>query len=202
MKIAPASPDGTPALPGSRRGKEHPTLAELKLEVIASGGNVDLFDSTVRALGLDRLPGSLAPDQVGAIASAMATGATALAGFNALPELLLSAGSNRAQTALFRECARAAGLDAAQLSEAERAAIDERFEAGLAEAARRNGAVGLSLAQNFISQHLGIIEFDSVPGSTCFSVILPIRESQTLNAPSAGSSYLPYSTHSSYPPTH
>jgi two-component system nitrogen regulation sensor histidine kinase GlnL len=41
--------------------------------------------------------------------------------------------------------------------------------------------LGLSLAQNFVSQHHGIIEFESVPGNTCFSVLLPVRESQTLN---------------------
>ena len=41
--------------------------------------------------------------------------------------------------------------------------------------------LGLSLAQNFVSQHHGIIEFESVAGRTCFSVLLPVRESQTLN---------------------
>ena len=41
--------------------------------------------------------------------------------------------------------------------------------------------LGLSLAQNFISQHHGIIEFESMPGNTCFTVILPVRESQTLH---------------------
>lgn len=40
--------------------------------------------------------------------------------------------------------------------------------------------LGLSLAQNFVSQHQGIIEFESVPGHTCFSVLLPVHESQTL----------------------
>jgi two-component system nitrogen regulation sensor histidine kinase GlnL len=36
--------------------------------------------------------------------------------------------------------------------------------------------LGLSLAQNFINQHHGIIEFDSVPGNTCFTVLLPVRD--------------------------
>ncbi len=45
--------------------------------------------------------------------------------------------------------------------------------------------LGLSLAQNFVSQHLGIIEFDSVPGRTCFTVVLPVRESQHLPPPSS-----------------
>lgn len=34
--------------------------------------------------------------------------------------------------------------------------------------------LGLTLAQDFISQHHGNIEFDSEPGRTCFSVILPL----------------------------
>ncbi len=41
--------------------------------------------------------------------------------------------------------------------------------------------LGLSLAQNLIGQHHGIIEFESAVGNTCFSVLLPVRESQTLN---------------------
>ncbi len=39
--------------------------------------------------------------------------------------------------------------------------------------------VGLSLAQNFINQHHGIIEFESRPGDTRFSVLLPVREALT-----------------------
>jgi len=34
--------------------------------------------------------------------------------------------------------------------------------------------LGLTLAQDFISQHHGSIEFDSEPGRTCFSVVLPL----------------------------
>ena len=38
--------------------------------------------------------------------------------------------------------------------------------------------LGLTLAQDFVSQHQGSIEFDSEPGRTCFSVLLPL-ESQS-----------------------
>ncbi|MGB8337377.1 MAG: nitrogen regulation protein NR(II) [Burkholderiales bacterium] len=40
----------------------------------------------------------------------------------------------------------------------------------------RNGGsgLGLSLAQTFINQHHGMIEFDSMPGRTCFSLLLPV----------------------------
>jgi two-component system nitrogen regulation sensor histidine kinase GlnL len=34
--------------------------------------------------------------------------------------------------------------------------------------------VGLTIAQTFVSQHHGTIELDSVPGKTCFSILLPI----------------------------
>lgn len=34
--------------------------------------------------------------------------------------------------------------------------------------------LGLTIAQDFVSQHHGIIEFDSEPGHTCFTVLLPI----------------------------
>jgi two-component system, NtrC family, nitrogen regulation sensor histidine kinase GlnL len=34
--------------------------------------------------------------------------------------------------------------------------------------------LGLSLAQTFINQHHGMIEFDSVSGRTCFSLLLPV----------------------------
>jgi two-component system nitrogen regulation sensor histidine kinase GlnL len=34
--------------------------------------------------------------------------------------------------------------------------------------------LGLTLAQDFISQHQGSIEFESEPGRTCFTVMLPL----------------------------
>lgn len=35
--------------------------------------------------------------------------------------------------------------------------------------------LGLTLAQDFVSQHQGSIEFESEPGRTCFTVLLPLR---------------------------
>ena len=41
---------------------------------------------------------------------------------------------------------------------------------------RDNGhGLGLTLAQDFVSQHEGSIEFDSEPGRTCFTVMLPLK---------------------------
>ena len=42
---------------------------------------------------------------------------------------------------------------------------------------REDGSgLGLTLAQTFVSQHHGSIELESEPGRTCFSVLLPIDE--------------------------
>ncbi|MGB0126498.1 MAG: PAS domain-containing sensor histidine kinase, partial [Rhodocyclaceae bacterium] len=35
--------------------------------------------------------------------------------------------------------------------------------------------LGLTLAQSFIQQHQGMIEVESEPGRTCFSILLPVR---------------------------
>jgi two-component system nitrogen regulation sensor histidine kinase GlnL len=35
--------------------------------------------------------------------------------------------------------------------------------------------LGLSLAQNYVHQHHGLIEFESAPGRTCFMILLPVR---------------------------
>jgi two-component system nitrogen regulation sensor histidine kinase GlnL len=37
--------------------------------------------------------------------------------------------------------------------------------------------LGLTLAQNFVNQHQGIIELDSRPGRTSFTLLLPLRDS-------------------------
>ena len=42
--------------------------------------------------------------------------------------------------------------------------------------------LGLSLAQSFVSQHDGIIEFESVPGRTRFTLLLPIRRPEAVAA--------------------
>jgi two-component system nitrogen regulation sensor histidine kinase GlnL len=34
--------------------------------------------------------------------------------------------------------------------------------------------LGLTLAQEFVNQHLGTVEFESAPGHTCFTILLPL----------------------------
>ncbi len=45
--------------------------------------------------------------------------------------------------------------------------------------------LGLTLAQNFVNQHQGIIEVDSRPGHTSFTLLLPLRDSVIATGPQA-----------------
>ncbi len=45
--------------------------------------------------------------------------------------------------------------------------------------------LGLTLAQTFVTQHQGIIEVDSQPGHTCFSILLPLRDTALGSGPVA-----------------
>jgi two-component system nitrogen regulation sensor histidine kinase GlnL len=36
--------------------------------------------------------------------------------------------------------------------------------------------LGLTLAQTFVTQHHGLISFESAPGNTCFTILLPADE--------------------------
>ncbi|MDP2239896.1 MAG: nitrogen regulation protein NR(II) [Burkholderiales bacterium] len=55
--------------------------------------------------------------------------------------------------------------------------IRERIFYPLVSGRDGGSGLGLTLAQNFISQHLGTITFESEPGSTCFTILLPVDES-------------------------
>jgi two-component system nitrogen regulation sensor histidine kinase GlnL len=53
--------------------------------------------------------------------------------------------------------------------------IAERIFYPLVSGREGGTGLGLSLAQSYASQHQGIIEFESVPGRTCFTILLPVR---------------------------
>lgn len=56
--------------------------------------------------------------------------------------------------------------------------IRERIFYPLVSGRDGGSGLGLTLVQNFVAQHHGAITFDSVPGNTCFSVLLPVAEVQ------------------------
>ncbi|MCB1913611.1 MAG: PAS domain-containing sensor histidine kinase, partial [Rhodocyclaceae bacterium] len=43
--------------------------------------------------------------------------------------------------------------------------------------------LGLSIAQTFVEQHQGMIEVESAPGRTCFSILLPVGAGTEHDAP-------------------
>jgi two-component system, NtrC family, nitrogen regulation sensor histidine kinase GlnL len=51
--------------------------------------------------------------------------------------------------------------------------IRERIFYPLVSGREEGHGLGLTLAQEYIAQHLGSIEFESVPGNTCFTIVLP-----------------------------
>jgi two-component system, NtrC family, nitrogen regulation sensor histidine kinase GlnL len=55
-------------------------------------------------------------------------------------------------------------------------AIRERIFYPLVSGREGGSGLGLTLAQNFISQHHGSVNFESAPGRTIFSILLPIQE--------------------------
>ena len=56
------------------------------------------------------------------------------------------------------------------------AGLAERIFYPLVTGRQGGTGLGLSLAQSFVSQHQGLIEFESVPGRTRFTILLPVRE--------------------------
>ncbi|MDB5901815.1 MAG: two-component system sensor histidine kinase NtrB [Betaproteobacteria bacterium] len=55
-------------------------------------------------------------------------------------------------------------------------ALRERIFYPLVSGREGGSGLGLTLAQNFISQHHGTVTFESAPGRTCFSILLPLKE--------------------------
>ena len=56
------------------------------------------------------------------------------------------------------------------------AELQERVFHPLVSGREGGSGLGLTLAQTFINQHHGVISFDSTPGSTTFTILLPVEE--------------------------
>ncbi len=54
--------------------------------------------------------------------------------------------------------------------------LAERIFYPLVSGREGGSGLGLSLAQTYVSQHHGLIEFESVPGRTRFTILLPVTE--------------------------
>jgi len=55
-------------------------------------------------------------------------------------------------------------------------ALRERVFHPLVSGREGGSGLGLTLAQTFVNQHHGLISFESAPGNTCFTILLPAEE--------------------------
>ena len=55
-----------------------------------------------------------------------------------------------------------------------REAIRDRIFHPLVSGREGGSGLGLTLAQTFVQQHQGTIEFDSMPGRTNFKILIPL----------------------------
>jgi two-component system, NtrC family, nitrogen regulation sensor histidine kinase GlnL len=55
-------------------------------------------------------------------------------------------------------------------------ALRERIFYPLVSGRESGSGLGLTIAQNFVNQHHGTITYESVPGDTCFSILLPVDD--------------------------
>jgi len=55
------------------------------------------------------------------------------------------------------------------------AEIQEKIFYPLVTAREGGTGLGLTIAQSFVGQHGGVIQFESSPGDTCFSILLPVK---------------------------
>ncbi|MFM8758832.1 MAG: nitrogen regulation protein NR(II), partial [Methylophilaceae bacterium] len=60
-------------------------------------------------------------------------------------------------------------------------AIRERVFYPLVSGREGGSGLGLTLAQTFITQHHGMVECESVPGKTCFNILLPVESTALKN---------------------
>ena len=54
--------------------------------------------------------------------------------------------------------------------------LQERVFHPLISGREGGSGLGLTLAQNFVNQHHGVISFESAPGATVFTILLPVEE--------------------------
>jgi two-component system nitrogen regulation sensor histidine kinase GlnL len=56
------------------------------------------------------------------------------------------------------------------------AELQDRIFYPLVSGREGGSGLGLTLAQNFINQHRGVVSFESAPGNTTFEILLPVEE--------------------------
>jgi two-component system nitrogen regulation sensor histidine kinase GlnL len=102
--------------------------------------------------------------------------AQAIAGSGRDGEILFRTRVMRQVTLARRRYRHAAQLEITDNGPGIPAELQERVFHPLVSGRAGGSGLGLTLAQAFINQHNGIVWFDSVPGNTTFTILLPVEE--------------------------
>ena len=102
--------------------------------------------------------------------------AQALAGGGHGGEILLRTRVMRQVTLARRRYRHAVQLEITDNGPGIPAELQERVFHPLVSGREGGSGLGLTLAQTFINQHHGVVSFESVPGSTTFTILLPVEE--------------------------
>jgi len=111
--------------------------------------------------------------------------AQALAGGGHGGEILLRTRVMRQVTLARRRYRHAVQLEITDDGPGIPAELQERVFHPLVSGREGGSGLGLTLAQTFINQHHGVVSFESVPGNTTFTILLPVQENDergTMNA--------------------
>jgi len=103
--------------------------------------------------------------------------AQAIAGAGRDGEILLRTRVLRQVTLARRRYRHAVQLEITDNGPGIPADLQERVFHPLVSGRAGGSGLGLTLAQAFINQHHGIVWFESVPGNTTFTILLPVKES-------------------------
>jgi two-component system nitrogen regulation sensor histidine kinase GlnL len=114
-----------------------------------------------------------------AVLNVVRNAAQALKGGGAKGEITLRTRVARQVTLARRRFRHALAVEVVDNGPGIAAELQERVFHPLVSGREGGTGLGLTLAQNFVNQHHGVISFESVPGSTTFEILLPVEDHGT-----------------------
>ena len=112
-----------------------------------------------------------------AVLNVVRNAAQAIQGSSGKGTILLRTRVVRQVTLARRRYRHALAIDIADNGPGVPAELHERVFHPLVSGRPGGSGLGLTLAQTFVNQHRGLISFESVPGNTAFTILLPVEES-------------------------
>jgi len=163
-------------LPQPTRLNLHEVLERVRSLILAEfPGGIVLrrdYDTSLPPLKGDR------EQLIQAVLNVVRNAAQAIVGTRSPGEIRLRTRIARQVTLARRRYRHAIALEISDNGPGIPAELQERIFYPLVSGRDGGSGLGLTLAQNFVTQHHGIIHFESMPGSTTFTVLLPVDEGE------------------------